>query len=149
MNIFLVAVVLSFVVIVVAASTCPACSSGFNSDCLTCPDCDISIINGKCTCGDGSACENIDSSCCSNGVHKARTSPVQPSRLSLGCFLCLGTCCPDGHCYQSGSLCCTGGNACPSTAPICCPPAPGSSTPGCCPSGTTCGPNRTCITAAA
>ncbi len=123
--------------------TCPSCTSGINSECYTCADCSISIFNGNCQCGDGTTCQEIDSSCCNAAAHQQH-SLIQPNRINLGCFLCSGTCCPDGGCYASGSMCCISGGACSSQS-ICCPPAPGSTTGGCCPAGSMCGPNNTCL----
>jgi hypothetical protein len=141
----LVVALLFFFTVTFTNAACPSCSEGFDGSCYTCADCQISIINGQCTCGDGSACQTVSKLCCSGSQKQlpvSRTPALSPRRL--GCFLCSGTCCPDGKCYEKNSLCCTEGGACPSTTPICCPPPQGSSTGGCCPAGTVCGPNYTC-----
>ncbi len=99
MNTFIVVLFSLFVVIFSSSLTfaCPSCTSGINSECYSCADCSISILNGDCQCGDGSACQEVDSSCCSNsrdaddGIQDSTfTCPPCATGINSECFTCAG-----------------------------------------------------------
>ncbi len=130
-----------------------ACGTGGNT-CAACPA-NASCVNGVCTCNSGStACANSSGqlvACCASG-----------QTCQSGTCVCNGAGCPNGCCNgnacvpyagQSNGTCGTAGAAC-ATCPasetcqngscVCLAPnVPCGAT--CCPQGSTCGPNNTCL----
>ncbi len=127
MNTFIVVLFCLLVVIFSSSSTfaCPSCTSGINSECYSCADCSISIINGDCQCGDGSACQEVDSWCCSNNrdvddVVQDSTTFTCPScatGINSECFTCAGC---GGISIYNGECQCEDGSACQEIDSSCC-----------------------------